>query len=510
MEYTSNTVKASKSISTTGRICINNYGYNDHTTTKNVRINSNYKNPQTTINLSPCGGTSVSSSISSISPLAYKANKKKQQQKLHKLLHKEQLVSSNRRMLTMILSMYIGIVTSIFIIYISIQPTQFQSILTQSSFINATIETIVQGDVSSRDTKGSNHHQLNRRRGTTGTTVKDKNKNEQYRYDENDTNALPNFLFQKGQVLGVEFLQCCTIHGFVNAAQERYENDAINGGIPNGGIVMPQSTYSNDIVILGRQYFRSPIPRNLKHGADLVIDESDIEHRALYEYCVTSEQRYGLVDSITILDLSHPISTLFLTNIMKELLRMKRISALPIAALITPEQSSQTIIDWMMYGEDHTQLLNLARHWIPISAGPYIQQAILDDQYPTITMTDSLDQSSASLPSSSIFRQVNQWPILVISCDDDMVSRNAAESLRTEHSLTTHSMISGNKSCYLHTPTIFITVVLDYFVYWEHHYPTAATTKHTYDAFQDNIFANDNMDTINGCSNTYTSEIFPI
>jgi hypothetical protein len=118
-----------------------------------------------------------------------------------------------------------------------------------------------------------------------------------------------------------------------------------------------------------------------------------------------------------------------------------------------------------------------------------------------------LDQSSISLPSSSIFRQMNQWPIYTISCDQDLVSQNAAELLRTEHTITNHSIIPGNTSCYLYTPSLFIIAILDYFEAWEQDYPT--TTDDTYDVFQDYFFTEDKTDS-NRCGNTYISEMFPI
>ena len=259
---------------------------------------------------------------------------------------------------------------------------------------------------------------------------------------------------------------------------------------------MPQSSnYSNDVIVLGRRFFRNSIflTRDLKHGGNIPVIDADIERHAIYDYCRTAEQQLGYIDSIIVLDIDHTTPTLHIRNILNELLRVRRISALPVAAIITPERSSQTILDWIMYGDRYTLMNHVARHWIPISAGPYILQAIADDQNEDSTFTTADDfrlgdvnltkmdatvrtrsdiGESISLPSSSIFRQIDHWPILMISGIEDTISQEAGQLLggnEQYHSMdyTKHSILPGNTTCYLYHASMIIVAIIEYLQNWE-------------------------------------------
>jgi hypothetical protein len=321
-----------------------------------------------------------------------------------------------------------------------------------------------------------------------------------------------------GEVLGVGFFQCSTMHGFdgVPPPASSINNDNIDNhldedGFPRTNIVMPESTdHSNDVIFLGRRFFRNNLflSRDGNHGGNVPVTDTDtnIERRAMYEYCRTAEQQMGYIDSIIVLDIDHTTSTVYMSNILNELLRARRISALPVAAIVTPEQSSQTILDWIMYGDRYELMHRVARHWIPISAGPYIFQTIADDQYDddgiatTGTFQTSTDETrgkdknltpmdeatgsrtrgdngpSISLPYSSIFRQIDHWPIVMISGSEDTISQEAGYMLSNNEQYhptdyTKHIILPGNTTCYLYQASLVIVAIIDYFKDWEQHHP---------------------------------------
>ena len=163
-----------------------------------------------------------------------------------------------------------------------------------------------------------------------------------------------------------------------------------------------------------------------------------------------------------------------------------------------------------MYGHRDELMNQVTRHWIPISAGPYMLQAIADDQYggdaTTVTTgsttTDEFASKqynhtnrdipgdcrgdiapSMSLPSSSIFRQIDSWPMLIISGIEDRISQEAGPLLRgttsvtdrpSSHPVTTttkYTILPGNTTCYLSHAALVMDAILDYLKDWDQHHP---------------------------------------
>ena len=478
------------------------------------------------------------------------ANQKKKQLKLERKMQQEQRNRYHRFVLRMVLLLYVIIVTTIVLFYILTKPQQFYFIWSNASLANLNQPNNILKDIllhqqQQKQTSSSSawsshyHHQENEEefvevgvRPST-TTVQDGATTATKSMKSNaatstvvdgkrmhtttvtkDYQPLPSFAFQMGEVLGVGFIQCSTIHGLggvppasTSSSLTVSNSNTMNvnldeDGIPITNIIMPQSTdESNDVIFLGRRFFRNNhfLTRDLKHGGNVPVTDTDIERHAIYDYCRIAEQQLGYIDSIIALDIDHTTSTLYIHNILNELLRVRRISALPVAAIVTPERSSQTILDWIMYGDRYTLMNHVARHWIPISAGPYILQAIADDQYSgddTNTLTTTPDEGSLgerkhtkmdftdrirgdivgpsmSLPSSSIFRQIDQWPIFMISGIDDTISQDAGQLMSSSseqyHSRNTtkHSILPGNTTCYLYHASLIMASILDYLQEWE-------------------------------------------
>jgi hypothetical protein len=550
--------------------------------------------------------------LSSSSSPSHSPNHKKKQLRLERKLQVEQQHRYHRFLLRMILVFYVMIVTTIVVFYIIAKPQQFYFIWSNASLANPNQPNNMKDILLQQQQKqssfsptppptslltSSNHHQENveefvevgvgpsttiidgvaavshtaniaqstgMKSNAAASMVVEGTRIQTTTTMPKDTQPLPSFAFQMGVVLGVGFIQCSTIHGLggvppasssssKTATSSNFDNNLDENGIPITNIIMPQSTYySNDVIFLGRRFFRNNhfLTRDLKHGGNVPITHTDIERHAIYDYCRTAEQQLGYIDSIIALDIDHTTSTLYISNILNELLRVRRISALPVAAIVTPERSSQTILDWIMFGDRYTLMNHVARHWIPISAGPYIFQAIADDQYDdgltgvfdtaddlrlgnqNITKMDTTGSASdigpsISLPSSSMFRQIDHWPIFMISGIEDTISQEAGQLLSSNeqyHSMeyTKHSILPGNTTCYLYHASMVIVAIIDYLQDWEKQHPNddndyddygdeATNDHHRYDSVTNHKEANDErLCAADKYENPYVANIFPV
>lgn len=456
-------------------------------------------------------------------------NQKKKQLKIERKMQMEQRNRHHRFMLRMVLLFYFMIVTTIVVFYAMSKPQQFYFIWSSASLANnlkhSTMKDLLllqqrkpppsvlsYGNVQDVEEFVEVSVPHSTPAATAATTKKSMVVEETripVRTTEtlDQTKPLPTFSFQVGEILGVSFIQCSTIHGWHGVPPA-----ASSSSSPTTDIQMPQSSYSNDVIFLGRQFFRDNDFFNsaLKPGSDVPLHiDTEIGLRAIYDYCRTAEEQVGYVDSVIALDVDHTTSTVHIVELLQELLRVQRISALPVAAIVTPERSSQTILDWIMYGDRYELMNRVTRHWIPISAGPYMLQAIADDQYDgdatTVTTgsktTDEFTSKqnnhtnkdvpgdsrsdiapSMSLPSSSIFRQIDPWPMLIISGIEDMISQEAGPLFRgttrmtdrpPSHPVTTtkYTILPGNTTCYLSHASLVMVTILDYLKDWDRHHP---------------------------------------
>ena len=466
------------------------------------------------------GATSPSTNTTSM-------NQKKKQLKVEKRKQMEQINRYHHFMLRMVLLFYFMIVTTIVVFYAMSRPQQFYFIWSSASLANnlkhPTMKDLlllqqrkpspsalsygnVQDDEEFVEVSLPHSTPTATTTATKKSMVVEEMRMPVHRTATLDqTTPLPTFSFQVGEILGVPFIQCSTIHGWNGVPPV-----ALSSSNPSIDIQMSPSSYSNDVIFLGRQFFRDNdfINSALKHGSDVPMHiDTEIGLRAIYDYCRTAEDQVGYVDSVIALDVDHTTPTVHIVEILQELLRKQRISALPVAAIVTPERSSQTILDWIMYGHRDELMNQVTRHWIPISAGPYMLQAIADDQYggdaTTVTTgsttTDEFASKqynhtnrdipgdsrgdiapSMSLPSSSIFRQIDSWPMLIISGIEDRISQEAGPLLRgttsvtdrpSSHPVTTYTILPGNTTCYLSHAALVMDAILDYLKDWDQHHP---------------------------------------
>jgi hypothetical protein len=275
--------------------------------------------------------------------------------------------------------------------------------------------------------------------------------------------------FQAGRIDGIKFYHCSTVYG-----DETLRDDEV----PAHDIQVPSLPISRDMIVLGGKKFFGKAATEIVHGGDIRLSHTDIQEHAWVHFCQYAQGKDGIIDSIIALDLDHTVRPSFLMKILKKLRQQRRVSALPVAALVTPESSAQTVVDWIMYGDSRTLMKDIARHWIPVSAGKSIMQAMEDDKDPVMDLDSELSEldehASVSLPSTSIFRNIEGWPILVVYGKGDDVGKQGADLLSNEVSSAMSVELGEGPLCYLMAAEQFITAVLIFLEEWGQNTPISS------------------------------------
>ena len=263
--------------------------------------------------------------------------------------------------------------------------------------------------------------------------------------------------FQAGRVLGIDYYHCSVHFNPTLSDQD---------DLPSQDIIVPVASHSRDLVFFNAQRFFGQEVRENESGGNMKLSDSQIGEHAWARYC-SSLSKFGddsPIDSIIALDLDVTASPSLVRNVLQGLLRQHRLAALPVAALVTPETSTKTVVDWIVYGDQSAQFMkSLARHWIPVSAGASILQAIADDQDPVIELDNvSSEQVSMPLPKSSVFRTIDGWPILAAYGQGDAIGAQGAQVLSQEISSASVLKLPGGRLGYLHFAEVFLAEVVAY------------------------------------------------
>lgn len=213
---------------------------------------------------------------------------------------------------------------------------------------------------------------------------------------------------------------------------------------------------SRDVVILDGGRFLNPKKRtqdergNVNFAADAVGGE-----RSFLELCRRAEQS-RVVTTVVLLDHGDILAPGELQNVMEQLVQSQKVTALPVAALVTPGPSVEAVVDWIMYGDVTTLTSHISRHWIAVSAETVLQTLNGEDE----AEVDVPDHASATLHSSPL-HTIENWSVLAVYGNADKQGLLAAELLQKEASAQV-AKLEGGKYCYLDSPQQFSDTIFDY------------------------------------------------
>jgi hypothetical protein len=285
---------------------------------------------------------------------------------------------------------------------------------------------------------------------------------------------------EQGKVNGISYFHCGggrRLESGANHSSVAGDAPATTPGsaqttIAQDGIVVSETAdaiaaESRDVVILdgGSFFAKEQYHRNTMGVKQQIhVSEDHVGERTFLELCHRADQR-GVLHSITALDLDHAASSNaaagpdVLLGVLEGLLERKKVSALPVAALVTPGRSAETIVDWILYGDIAVLTNRVARHWIPVAVGDSVLQTVKDED------DDDEDvpgySASATPRNSSPWQVIEHWPVLAIYGSSDETGRQSAELLQTEASAEI-AKVEGGRFCYLDSPEQFSDTIMDY------------------------------------------------
>lgn len=210
------------------------------------------------------------------------------------------------------------------------------------------------------------------------------------------------------------------------------------------------STQANDVILLnGGRYFH---PDYFNEARRAKIPKGDYHVDVVLELCKNGK---GIVSSVTALDVVS-IQPDRLISILRQLKHRNRIQRLPVAALISPGESSDTIINWLSYGDDVRVLRKqIAERWIPVSSESLLE---LDDGE---IIDDEITENASTPLRNSALELIRGWPVLAIYGSSDILARQGAELLEREVEAKTIKL-EGGADCQEQVPHEFGRAVMRY------------------------------------------------
>jgi pimeloyl-ACP methyl ester carboxylesterase len=198
----------------------------------------------------------------------------------------------------------------------------------------------------------------------------------------------------------------------------------------------------------------------------LKLTDEQVGEHAWAQYCqsLSHSGPAAKIDNLVALELDLAASPSTVRQVLRALYYDHRLAALPVAALVTPEAATKTIVDWVVYGDVTAPFLQrLARHWIPVAAGTYFLQAMEDDADDGGNRSSDAPQASVPLPKRSVFSSLDGWPVLSVFGVGDPESEQAAHRLRGEIvSASALKLRGGGRACYLQYPEDFLAEIQRY------------------------------------------------
>jgi hypothetical protein len=255
--------------------------------------------------------------------------------------------------------------------------------------------------------------------------------------------------FQMGHIAGVTYYHCSAEHG---------PPIPDNGDLPTQNIVLPRAAVSRDMILLNAQRFFGPEIRDHDRGGDYKLTDEQVGEHAWAQYCQSlSHTTGGPMDNLVALELDLAATPAQLRQVLRALWRDRRLAALPVAALVTPEAAAKTVLDWMVDGDTAPDVLRaqVARHWIPVSAGPAMLQALREDDPVYHGSAEEEHAAGPRLPPRSV---LDGWPVLFVY--GDAAGAEAAQRLGPD--LAAAVALPGGRTCYLHYPEAFMAEVQRY------------------------------------------------
>lgn len=246
---------------------------------------------------------------------------------------------------------------------------------------------------------------------------------------------------QHGKAGGVNYYHC-------SGLLSQPETVPMSSTVPEDSAALHNS---RDVVILGGGRFFSGGAYS-PNGGYIRLPNDSVGELAFLEFC---HRARGVLDSITVVNLDTAVAPAVLLGVLEGLEKHNRVSALPVAALVTPGPSAGTVVDWILYGDVRVLTSRVARHWIPISADSVLQAVDEEDE------EDTIENMSAALHSSPL-HMIENWPVLAIYGSTDPVGRQGAELLQAEVSGTVVAEIEGGPLCFLESPLQFSDTIIDY------------------------------------------------
>jgi hypothetical protein len=176
------------------------------------------------------------------------------------------------------------------------------------------------------------------------------------------------------------------------------------------------------------------------------------------ELCLAARHS-GAFASVTAVEFGESEEPETLLSILEDLLEQKIVTALPVAALLTPGGSANTIVDWILYGDVDILTTRVAQHWISVSA-PTVLHVTADEDDDGTAEVDKRHVSTG-LQKSRPTTLLQHWPMLAMYGRDDEKGRRAAETLQTQFHATV-TELAGGHSFYTELPRDFSKAVIDY------------------------------------------------
>jgi hypothetical protein len=166
----------------------------------------------------------------------------------------------------------------------------------------------------------------------------------------------------------------------------------------------------------------------------------------------------GLFASVTAVEFGESEEPETLMSVLEDLLEQNRVVSLPVAALLTPGGSANTIMDWIMYGDVDILTTRVAKYWIPVSAPNALQVTAEEDDDDT---EDDKRHVSTGLSKSRPTTLLQNWPMFAMYGRDDEKGRRAAEILQTKFQANVTELEGGN-SFFTEQPRAFSKAVIEY------------------------------------------------
>lgn len=210
------------------------------------------------------------------------------------------------------------------------------------------------------------------------------------------------------------------------------------------------NTMANDVILLNAGRYLSPAYFNEATRGS--IPKGQYREKVFLDLCMSGR---GVVSSITALD----VVNIQLERLILILLKLKgrnRIRRLPVAAMITPGESADTIVDLLTYG-DNVKILRtqVAERWIPVSSESVLE---LDDGE---TMDDEITENASAALRNSALELFQGWPVLAIYGSSDILARQGAELLEREIGAKSIKL-EGGADCHEQTSNEFGKAVMGY------------------------------------------------